>query len=173
MDLYELMMREHKRLDLDLGRCIEASETARESRLDVRTTRRVLHYLGAQERALWPALVAICSTAAREPMLDHFKLRVRAEDALARCRRRDELADLALRRLRQELVRHSVREQTTLRACLGSAFTGSEILELSGAMRAELALARRGAVAAAKPPRQRSLPVLQDATLVAVPAASA
>jgi len=139
MSLFDFMAREHQRIELELSRCIEAAQSARLTGADRATARRLRAYLVAQERTLFPALIALAPDDAEEPALRSQRVKALALVALAQPGSGGEGPSAAMRLLHRAWQAHGTYQQGRLRSELEEIFTGEELRQLAGAMQVELA----------------------------------
>jgi hypothetical protein len=181
MNLFDLMSREHQRVDRELAACIDSPQSSHLTGADLRALRGLQDYLDAQQNAVYPALIALVPERADDPVLRHQRIAIHAMSATLMCRRAHPDATGALRVLHRAWAAHGEYEQTRLRETFEQVFTDDELRQLAGAMRLELAAPmdedRGGGLPAAinawrwllhRLPvgRSRTLPALDDAVFV-------
>lgn len=172
MNVLDLIRRELSRIAADFRShaALPAGDPRRASR-GIALGGRITAYLHAEERVLYPALVAV-AFALRPSLLAHQRrLKRRTADALGRLRRGDGLADAALLKLEQEMLRYGRRHEMELLPALQGALAERELRLLGGEMLMTLAARRRPAVPApAWAIHADRLPTLWDVVEVHVPA---
>jgi hypothetical protein len=103
---------------------------------------RITAYLHAEERVLYPALIAV-AFALRPAVLAHQRrLKRRTGDAAGRLRMGDDLGDAALLKLEQETLRYARYHELDLTPGLQSALNERELQLLGGEMLMTLAAHR-------------------------------
>lgn len=143
MNVLDLIQRELNRIAADF-RAYSALPVGDERRAlrGLALGGRITAYLHAEERVLYPALIAV-AFALRPALLAHQRrLKRRTADALGRLRRGDALGDAALLKLEQEMLRYARCHQLELLPRLLSVLGERELKLLGGEMLLTLAAHR-------------------------------
>lgn len=143
MNVLDLIQRELNRISADFRACtaLPAGDERRVMR-GLALGGRITAYLHAEERVLYPALIAV-AFALRPALLAHQRrLKRRTGDALGRLRRGDALGDAAMLKLEQEMLRYARCHQLELLPRLHSVLGERELKLLGGEMLLTLAAHR-------------------------------
>jgi hypothetical protein len=143
MNVLDLIQRELNRISADF-RAYAAlpADDARRSLRGLALGGRITAYLHAEERVLYPALIAV-AFALRPALLAHQRrLKRRTGDALGRLRRGDTLGHAAMLKLEQEMLRYARCHQLELLPRLRSVLGERELRLLNGEMLLTLAAHR-------------------------------
>lgn len=155
MNIVDLVEREQRRIVSDLSHALDAQDRA----CAARAVRRLVVYLQAQQRVLFPALLALGCEGLRVPVRLHAQLQRRAADALERCTNPGdgEACERALMKLEQELLRCERHMQELLQQPPLSTMQQPERDVLGGEMLLVLAEHRMRAPQPFEPPRRPAL----------------
>lgn len=143
MNVLDLIHRELARIAGDFRACL-ALPAADERRVlrGLALGGRITAYLRAEERVLYPTLIAVAFELRPAVLAHQRRLKRRTADALGRLRRGDTLADAALRKLEQEMLRYSRCHQLELLPRLHGLLGDRELCLLGGEMLLTLAAHR-------------------------------
>ena len=143
MNVLDLVSRELRRIAGDF----QAYAEIRDERLRQQRGRciagRIKVYLLAEERALYPALLALALHMPAAMPVHHQRLQRRAADALARHAQTHVAAHAAMLKLQQEMLRYAQSHERELRPRLRAELSDRELRLLGGEMLLELASSRR------------------------------
>jgi len=143
MNLLNLINRELSRIAGDF----EAYAGIRDERLRQQRGRsiagRIKVYLQAEERVLYPALLAVVPDVPPVMPVHHRRLKQRAADALAKHAQNQGAAHAAVLKLQQEMLRYAQSHKRELCPRLRTDLSDRELRLLGGEMLMELAASRR------------------------------
>lgn len=143
MNVLDLIQRELNRITGDFrAYAAQPAEDARRTLRGLALGGRITAYLHAEERVLYPALIAVAFELRPALLAHQRRLKRRTGDALGRLRRGDALGNAAMLKLEQEILRYARCHQLELLPRLHGVLGERELKLLGGEMLLTLAAHR-------------------------------
>jgi hypothetical protein len=143
MNILDLISRELSRIAGDFAAYVEIRDERLREQRGRSIAGRIKVYLLAEERVLYPALLAVVPNLPPVMPVHHRRLKARAADALARHAQTQGTALAAMLKLQQEMLRYAQSHERELAPRLRIDLSDRELRLLGGEMLLKLASSRR------------------------------
>jgi len=143
MNLLNLIERELSRIASDFEAYAEMRDESLRQQRGRSIAGRIEAYLFAEDRMMYPALLAVVASVPPAMLVHHLRLKQRAADALARHAQTHATAHAAMLKLQQEMLRYAQSHKRELRPRLRAELGSRELRLLGGEMLLQLASNRR------------------------------